>query len=153
VAEKACHAFASTTQVGLTQALGRALGDTVNYDKTMPDGLVIKAPPVTYTVLGSVPVVFQIAEWLLVIVAFQYVDTRFNYLSAKIAWITLAGALSLYIGVLVSNVAWRLFEDPFKSRAWRMFMYGLLPAVSGGLTFVLLKVVVKQMVAAQAGAA
>ena len=125
----------------------------MNYDKTMPDGVVIKAPPVTYRVLCSVPVIFQIAEWLLVIVAFQYVDTRFNYVAAKIAWLALAGALSIYMGVLVSNIAWRVFENPFKSRAWRMFMYGLLPAVSGGLTFFLLNFVVKQMVAAQAGAA
>jgi len=125
----------------------------VNYDKTMPDGLVIKAPSVTYRVLDSVPVLFQIAEWLLVIVAFQYVDVRFHYLAAKVAWIILAGALGLYIGVLTSNVAWRAFDDPFKSLAWRIFMYALLPGISAGLMFLLLKVVVKQMVAAQAGAA
>lgn len=125
----------------------------MNYDKTAHDGSVIKAPRFTYTVLDSVPVLFQIVEWLLVIVAFQYVDTRFNYFSAKIVWMMLAGALSLYIGTLVSNLAWRFFEDPFKSRAWRIFMYGLIPVVSGGLTFVLLKFVVQHMVAAQASAA
>ena len=125
----------------------------MNLDKQMPDGRTIKAPPVTYGVLGSVPVVFQIAEWLLVIVAFQYVDVRFGYFVAKVAWFVLSAALGLYIGVLTSNVAWRIFEEPFKSRPWRMFMYGLLPMASGGLVFVLLKVVVQQMVAAQVGAA
>ena len=122
----------------------------MNYDKQMPDGRVIKAPPVTYGVLGSVPIVFQIAEWVLVIVAFQYVDVRFGYFAAKVAWFILSLALGLYVGVLTSNVAWRVFEDPFKSRPWRMFMYGLLPVISAGLIFVLLKLVVQQMVAAQA---
>ncbi|MGJ4728623.1 hypothetical protein [Luteimonas sp. SDU101] len=123
------------------------------YDKTTADGRVIKAPSITYRVLDSVPILFQIAEWLLVIVAFQYVDVRFGYVAAKVAWIVLAGALALYMGVLVSNVTWRFFEDPYKNRAWRLFSYGLLPLVSGGLVFLLLKVVAKQMVAAQAGAA
>lgn len=123
----------------------------MEYDKKLPNGTVIKAPAFVQRVLDSVPIVFQIVEWLLVIVAFQYVDVRFGYVAAKVVWIVLALSLSLYLGVLGSNVAWRLFEDPFKNRRWRIFMYGVLPAVTGGLVVVLLNVVVRQMVLAHGG--
>ena len=87
----------------------------MNYDKVTSAGTVIKAPAFTYRVLDSVPVLFHLAEWLVVIVAFQYADVWFGYVAAKIIWILLAGAFGLYLGVLVSNVAWRMFEDPFKN--------------------------------------
>jgi hypothetical protein len=121
----------------------------VSFDKTNADGSVVKAPAFTRRVLDSAPVVFQLAEWLIVIVAFQYADARFGSVPAKIVWFILAFTMSIYVGVLASNVAWRFFEDPFKNRSWNFFMYVLLPCLSGGLVFFLLRVVVKQMVAAQ----
>lgn len=121
----------------------------MSYDKINTDGSVVKAPVFTRLVLDSAPVIFQLAEWLIVIVAFQYVDARFGSMQAKIVWLVLAFIMSIYVGVLTSNVAWRLFEDPFKNRPWNFFMYVVLPCLSGGLVFFLLRVVAKQMVAAQ----
>jgi phosphoglycerol transferase MdoB-like AlkP superfamily enzyme len=120
----------------------------VSYDKINADGFVVKAPAFTRRVLDSAPVIFQLAEWLIVIVAFQYTDARFGSLPAKIVWLVLALVMSIYVGVLASNVAWRFFEDPFKNRPWNFFMYVVLPCLSGGLVFFLLRVIVKQMVAA-----
>ena len=122
----------------------------MNYDKVTSAGTVIKAPAFTYRVLDSVPVLFHLAEWLVVIVAFQYADVWFGYVAAKIIWILLAGAFGLYLGVLVSNVAWRMFEDPFKNRAWRILLSAVLPSGCGVLVFLLLHFLVKQMVAAHA---
>ena len=122
----------------------------MNYDKVTSTGTVIKAPAFTYRVLESVPVLFHLAEWLVVIVAFQYADVRFGFIAAKIVWVLLALAFALYFGVLVSNVAWRVFEDPYKNRAWRFFMSAVLPAACGILIFLFLHFVVKQMVAAHA---
>jgi hypothetical protein len=121
----------------------------VSYDKVNRDGSVIPAPAFTRRVLDSVPVFFQLTEWLLVIVAFQYVDLRFGSVAAKVVWFSLAGVLGVYVGALLSNVAWRFFDDPFKNRRWSFLMYVVLPLLSGGIVFLLLKVVVKQMVAAQ----
>jgi len=123
----------------------------MDYDKQLPDGKVIRAPDFTYRVLNGVPVLFHLAEWLLFVVAFQYVDQKFGSIAAKIVWIVLAMALGAYVSVLVSNIAWRYIADPFKNRTWNFVMYFLLPAVSGGLVFFLLKVVVRDMVAAQVG--
>ena len=125
----------------------------MSYDKQLPDGRVIKAPPFTSKVLSSITVLFQIAEWLLVIVAFQFVAIHFGYLAAKVAWFVLAIAFGMYIGVLSSNLAWRAFENPFKSRGTRFVVNWLLPGLTTGLVFVLLKFVAEQMVAAQVGAA
>ena len=121
----------------------------MSYDKINTDGSIVNAPVFTRRVLDSAPVIFQLAEWLIVIVAFQYVDTRFGSMPAKIVWLVLALIMSIYVGVLTSNVAWRFFENPFKNRPWNFFMYVVLPCLSGGLVFFLLRVVVKQMVAAQ----
>jgi phosphoglycerol transferase MdoB-like AlkP superfamily enzyme len=121
----------------------------VSYDKINIDGSVVKAPAFTRRVLDSAPVIFQLAEWLIVIVAFQYADTRFSSMPAKIVGLVLAFIMSIYVGVLASNVAWQFFEDPFKNRPWNFFMYVVLPCLSGGLVFFLLRVVVKQLVAAQ----
>jgi TRAP-type C4-dicarboxylate transport system permease small subunit len=121
----------------------------VSYDKINVDGSVVKAPAFTRRVLDSAPLIFQLAEWLIVIVAFQYVDARFGSISAKVICFILALVMSMYVGVRTSNVAWRFFEDPFKNRPWSIFMYVVLPCLSGGLVFFLLHVVVKQMVAAQ----
>ena len=118
------------------------------YDKTKTDGTRIVAPSVTYRVLDSVPVIFQLFEWLLVIVAFQYGDVRFGFIAAKVAWIGLSLAFAVYFGVLVSNVQWRLFEDPFKNRWWKFFSYYLSPAISGAVVLGL-QYLVKQMVATQ----
>ncbi|MFC7301104.1 hypothetical protein [Cognatiluteimonas weifangensis] len=120
----------------------------MTYDKTMADGTRIEAPRFTYRVLDSVPVVFQLFEWLLVIVAFQYADVRFGFVAAKVAWIGLSVAFALYFGVRVSNAQWRFFEDPFKNRRWRLFSYYLSPVISGAVVFGL-QHLVKQMVAAQ----
>ena len=120
-----------------------------NYDKTLKDGVVISAPSFTRRVLDGVPVLFQFAEWLGVIAVFQYADIRFHFLAAKVAWITLGIGLGLYTGVLGSNIAWRFFEDPFKTRLGKIFMYVILPLTSGGFVLVLLKVLLKQIVAAQ----
>jgi phosphoglycerol transferase MdoB-like AlkP superfamily enzyme len=121
----------------------------VSYDKINTDGSVVTAPAFTRRVLDSAPVIFQIAEWLIVIVAFQYVDARFASMPAKIVGLTLSVIMAIYVGVLTSNVAWRFFEDPFKNRLWNFLMYVILPCLSGGLVFFLLRVVAKQMVAAQ----
>jgi hypothetical protein len=114
----------------------------------MADGTRIEAPRFTYRVLDSIPVIFQLFEWLLVIVAFQYADVRFNFIAAKIAWVGLTAAFALYFGVLISNVQWRLFDNPFKNRWWRFFSYYVSPAISGVVVFGLQQLV-KQMVAAQ----
>ena len=83
----------------------------MTYDKIKSDGTVIEAPRFTYRVLDSVPVIFQLFEWLLVIVAFQYVDERFGFIAAKITWIFLMLSFSIYFGVLMSNVQWRAIGD------------------------------------------
>ena len=120
----------------------------MSYDKIMADGTRITAPQFTYRVLDSVPVVFQLFEWLLVIVAFQYGDVRFGFVAAKVVWISLSAAFAPYFGVLVSNVQWRVVEDPFKNRLWRFFSYYLSPALSG-VVVLGLEQLVKQMVATQ----
>ncbi|MBB3833201.1 zinc transporter ZupT [Xanthomonas arboricola] len=123
----------------------------MEYDKRMPNGQVIRAPDFTYRVLNGVPALFHIAEWLLFVVAFQYVDQKFSSIAAKVVWLLLAAALAFYIGVLTSNVAWRYIAEPFKNRTRNFLMRYMLPAASGGLVFVLLKVVARDMVAAQVG--
>ena len=122
----------------------------MSYDKVLPDGTVITAPQFTYRALGSVPIVFQLAEWLLVIVAFQYVDARFGFIAAKLAWLLLSLALAIYIGVLSSNILWRFTEDPYKNRQWKLFSFGLFPILSG-VAVLGLQHLVKQMVLAQQG--
>ena len=108
-------------------------------------------PPVfTSRVLASVPVVFQIAEWLLVIVAFQYVDVRFGYVAAKIAWIIHGVIFSFYIGVLSSHILWTLTDNPSKSAKLNFFGTYILPLLSGALVMGL-QHLIKQMVAAQSG--
>lgn len=123
----------------------------MEHDKRLPDGRIVRAPEFTRRVLGGVPILFHLAEWLLFIVAFQYVDQKFGSMSAKIIWMLLATALSLYVGVLVSNVAWRYTADSLKHRSWDLAMRFILPALSGLIVFLLLKVVVKDMVAAEVG--
>ena len=120
----------------------------MSYDKVLADGTVIKAPKFTYCVLGSVPALFQLAEWLLVIVAFQYVDARYGYMAAKVAWLFLSFALAAYVGFLSSNLLWRETEDPYKNRRWKLISYGLLPAISAALVYAL-QHLAKQMVLAQ----
>jgi hypothetical protein len=122
----------------------------MSYDKVKTDGTVIKAPKFTYRVLDSVPVFFQIAEWLLVIVAFQYADVRFGFVAAKVTWLVLTGALALHVGVLASNVLWQLVEDPYKNRMWNVFSKYVLPLLSGAVVYGLQQLV-KQMVLAQQG--
>ena len=123
----------------------------MNLNKHLPDGGVIRAPDFTYRVLHGVPVLFHLAEWLLFIVAFQYVDQRFHSVPARVVWWLLALALSMYMGVLVSNIAWRYIREPFKGRARNIFMSYLLPVATSGLVFLLLHFVVKDMVAAEIG--
>ena len=119
------------------------------YDKIKSDGTRIEAPRFTYRVLDSVPVIFQLFEWLLVIVAFQYADVRFGFLAAKIAWVGLSFAFAIYFGVLMSNMQWRVFEDPFKNRRWNIFSLYVSPAISGAIILGI-QYLVKQMVATQA---
>ena len=121
----------------------------MTYDKIKPDGTVIEAPRLTYRVLDSVPVIFQLFEWLLVIVAFQYVDERFGFIAAKITWIFLMLSFAIYFGVLMSNVQWRIIDDPFKNRWWNIFSLYVSPLLSA-LVFFGLQQLIKQMVAAQA---
>lgn len=121
----------------------------MSYDKIKADGTVIKAIPFTYRVLDSVPVIFQIAEWMLVIVAFQYAEVHSGFFAAKIARIALSVALSIYVGVLTSNLLWRFVDDPYKSRTWDLFARFVLPAISGVAVFGLLQLV-KQLVIAHA---
>ena len=104
-------------------------------------------PPFNRRVLATVPVLFQLAEWLLVIVAFQYVDVRYGYVAAKVAWIALGLAFCFYVGVLNTHVLWQI-TDPRKSRAMTFFGSCVLPLL-GGLFVVGLQHLAKQMVAAQ----
>ncbi len=120
----------------------------MDYDKITGDGTRITAPRFTYRVLDSIPVVFQLFEWLLVIVAFQYADVRFGFFAAKVAWLGLSFAFALYFGVLLSNAQWRYFDDPFKNRRWKFFSYYVSPLLNGIVIFGLQQLV-KQMVAAQ----
>lgn len=124
----------------------------MGYDKIKADGTVIEAPQFTYRVLDSVPVVFQLAEWLLVIVAFQYVDARFGYIAAKIAWLLLSLAFAMYVGVLASNVLWRIVEDPYKKGAWSIFSRFVLPLLSGFAIYGMQYLVKQMVLAQQAGA-
>ncbi|MFP7723617.1 hypothetical protein [Lysobacter sp. A3-1-A15] len=124
----------------------------MGYDKVKADGTVIRAPRFTYRVLDSVPVAFQLAEWLLVIVAFQYVDARFGYLAAKVAWLVLSAAFALYVGVLASNVLWRVVEDPYKKGAWGLFSRFFFPLLSGAAVFGMQHLVKQMVMAQQAGA-
>ena len=124
----------------------------MGYDKVKADGTVITAPRFTYRVLNSVPVVFQLAEWLLVIVAFQYVDVRFGYIAAKITWWLLSGAFAIYVGVLASNVLWRVVEDPYKKGAWDIFSRFVFPLLSGVAIYGVQQLVKQMVLAQQAGA-
>jgi hypothetical protein len=124
----------------------------MDYDKVKADGTVIQAPRFTYRVLDSVPVVFQLAEWLLVIVAFQYVDARFGYIAARTAWWLLSLSFALYVGVLASNVLWRSVEDPYEKGAWDIFSRFLFPLLSGVLVFGMQYLVKQMVLAQQAGA-
>jgi hypothetical protein len=122
----------------------------MTYDKTNADGTVVEAPKFTYRVLDGVPLVFQVAEWLLVIVAFQYADERFHFLAAKITWIALTVALAVYVGAFGSNLLWRSVADPYNSPKWRHFSRIGLPVLSGAAVYGLQQLV-KQMVLAQQG--
>ena len=119
----------------------------MSYDKVKSDGTRIVAPKFTSRVLDSVPIVFQLFEWLLVIVAFQYADVRFHFFAAKVIWFGLLAVFALYFGVLVSNTLWRVVEDPFKSHSWSIFTRYIVPILTGVVIFGLGQVV-KQMVAA-----
>lgn len=123
----------------------------MNLDKHLPNGTVIEAPAFIKRVVHGIPVLFQLVEWLLFIVAFQYVDQKFKSLPAKFIWLLLALALGVYIGAIASSVAWRYIADPFKSWLWSFLMYFILPGAAGALVFWLLNVLVRDMVAAQVG--
>lgn len=118
-----------------------------DFDKVMKDGLVIRAPDFTRRVMRGVPVLFQYSEWLAVIAVFQYADVKFHFLAAKIAWIALGLSLGIYTGVLISNLAWRHFEDPFSTRLGRAFMSVILPLATGGMVLFLFKVLLVEIVA------
>jgi hypothetical protein len=108
-------------------------------------------PPVfTRRVLDSVPEVFQLAEWLLVIVAFQYADVHFGYVAAKIAWVLLGVLFAFYFGVLSSHLLWKLTDNPTRSPRLRFFGTWVLPLLSGAVVF-WLQHLLKQMVAAHTG--
>lgn len=124
----------------------------MSYDKIKADGTVIEAPRFTYRVLDSVPVAFQLAEWLLVIVAFQYVDVRFGYIAAKITWLLLSLAFAIYVGVLASNVLWRIVDDPYKKGAWGIFSQFVFPLLSGLAVYGTQHLVKQMVLAQQAGA-
>ena len=119
----------------------------MNYDKVKSDGTRIVAPKFTSRVLDSVPVVFQLFEWLLVIVAFQYADVRFHFFTARVIWLGLLAGFALYFGVLVSNTLWRVVDDPFKGGLWSIFMRYVVPILTGVAVFGLGQVA-KLMVAA-----
>jgi hypothetical protein len=121
------------------------------YDKKLPDGTLIEAPSSTYRVLNGVPVVFQLAEWAVVIAGFQYVDQRFGFVAAKVAWIILAACFAVYLGTLSSNVLWRTLSDPYRTRPWKVFSYVVAPICTGGLTYGLYKLI-EAMVASQQAA-
>lgn len=119
----------------------------MSYDKIKSDGTRIAAPKFTSRVLDSVPIVYQLFEWLLVIVAFQYADVRFHFFAARVIWLGLLAAFALYFGVLVSNTLWRAIDDPYKSRPRSLFVRYVVPILTGVVVFGLGQVV-KQMVAA-----
>jgi hypothetical protein len=123
-----------------------------SYDKVKADGTVMEAPRFTYRVLDSVPVLFQLAEWLLVIVAFQYVDIRFGYISAKITWLILSLAFALYVGVLASNVLWRAVEDPYRKGFLGIFSWFVFPLLSGVVVYGTQHLVKQMVLTQQAGA-
>jgi hypothetical protein len=116
-------------------------------DKVTKNGTVVQAPEFTRRVIHGVPVLFQYAEWLAVIAVFQYADVKFHFMAARVVWIGLGLALSIYTGVLCSNLAWRYIEDPFSTRIGNMFMSIVLPLVAGGVVFFLLKILLVQIVA------
>jgi len=61
-------------------------------------------------------------------------------------------AFGLYVGVLVSNVMWRVMEDPYKRGAWNAFSTYIAPLLSGALVFGMQQLVKQMVLAQQAGA-
>lgn len=115
------------------------------YDKTHTDGSVTEASRFERLVLEGVPIIFNLAEWLLVVSAFQYIAIRFDLVAAKVVWWILGAAFGAYVGVLVANSAWRLFRNTYRSRSFLAFGCVVVPAASVGV-LVLLNVVVKYLV-------
>jgi len=117
------------------------------FDKVTKDGRVIQEPEFGRRIMRGVPILFQYAEWLIVIAVFQYADVKFHFLVARIVWIFLGLGLGAYTGAFISNLAWRYIDDPFNTRLGNAFMSIILPIVSGCLVLFLIKVVLVQIVA------
>ena len=113
----------------------------MNYDKVNKDGTIEKAIPFTYRVLNSVTVLFELAEWMIVIAAFQYAGERFNSLPARVVSVILNIAFAGYLGVLLSNVAWREIDSIYATRRRRNTANFVLVLLSASLAFGLYRVI------------
>jgi len=105
-------------------------------------------------VLLGVPKLFQFAEWLLVIVAFQYVGARFNLASINAVWIVLCAALTAYVTAWLGRAFHRIPQNRQVTSvralvAWMTVIYIGTPLFLGAAAYFLFRLVIDQMVAHQ----
>jgi hypothetical protein len=100
-------------------------------------------------ILTFVPKLFEFAEWLLVIVAFQYVGARFDSVAVNIVWIILSGALTVYVVAVLSSIVWRATSNVRAGLFVAIITPILLSAVMSGVLYFLFRLVVDQVVAGQ----
>jgi len=92
--------------------------------------------------------VFQVAEWLLIVVAFQYVGKKFGFVAATTAGILLGWFLGIYLGLAIGRAVIPFLHLPLRSKRHEIAAYattGLLAACVAALVIF----ITKEMITAQ----
>lgn len=119
----------------------------------MPEtrGAEIEQLPLTRFLAGLrqwIKWVFQLAEWLLVVVAFQYVGKKFGFVAATVAGILLGWLLGIYLGLAVGRAVLPFLHLPFRSKGHAIAAYAMT-CVLAVCVAALVIFITKEMITAQ----
>jgi len=92
--------------------------------------------------------VFQIAEWLLIVVAFQYAGKKLGFVAATAVGIFLGWLLGIYMGLTIGRAVVPFLPLPFRSKRHEIAAYAttvLLAACVAALVIF----ITKEMITAQ----
>ena len=93
----------------------------MEFDRIEKNGTVTKASALERSLLTGVPLVFQLVEWILVIVAIEYIARKFDFAAARAASLVLTFLVTGYIAALSMNLRWRAGKE--FSIAWYLIAY------------------------------
>jgi len=121
----------------------------MSYDKTNVAAPVDRSRAFARWTTLSVQKLFQFAEWLLVIVAFQYVGARFGSIAVNIVWLVLSAALTAYVVITIGSVASRLVSNGRARLGWFIVIYVALLLLMTAFLYFVFNLVVDQVVMGQ----